>query len=104
MARTTYIIKCQSAAAAMQTAEKILREEKFDYILENGQNVWKNGNAAWASMRYIRLIPVDNTTLHIEGWVKGTVGGEMNLDGIFGGLPKKMAAKVIQRIRAAIEG
>ena len=30
MARTTYIIKCQSAAAAMQTAEKILREEKFD--------------------------------------------------------------------------
>jgi len=104
MARTTYIIKCQDACAAIQTAEKILREEKYDYIQENGQSVWKNGNAAWAAVRYIRLIPVDHATLHIEGWVKGTVGGEMNLDGIFGGLPKKMAAKVIQRIRAAIEG
>lgn len=102
MSRTTYIVKCQDTAAAMQTAEKILREEKFDYILENGQNVWKNGNATWASMRYIRLIPVDTVTLHIEGWVKGSVGGEMNLDGIFGGLPKKMAAKVIKRIQDAI--
>lgn len=104
MPRTTYIVKCRDTASAMQIAEKILREEKYDYILENGENVWKNGNAAWASMRFIRLIPVDAQTLHIEGWVRGSVGGEMNLDGIFGGMPKKMAAKVISRIRSAIEG
>ncbi|MBE5787257.1 MAG: hypothetical protein E7324_06920 [Clostridiales bacterium] len=102
MSRTTYIVNCRDAAAANAVAEKILREEKFDYISEKGENVWKCGNGTWAAIKYIKLSIVDPNTLHITGWVKSDVGGEMNLDGIFGGMPKKQTVKVIKRIQASI--
>lgn len=103
MSRTTYIVNCSDAASASKIAEKILREEKYDYISENGENVWKCGNGAWAAIKYIKISPVDASTLHISGWVKASFGVEMGLDGVIGGLPKKQVMKVIKRIRSIIE-
>lgn len=102
MSRTTFIVKCSDANQAAQVAERILISEKYDRILENGETVWKCGNGLWAAIRYIKLEFPDPNTMHISGWVKATIGGEMNLDGTYGGLPKKQVSKVIKQIQTAI--
>ena len=102
MARTTFIVNCKSKAYAESVIKNILAREGFNLILENNEAVWKCGNGHWVSMKYLKFNFVDNTTLHITGWVKSTIGPEQNLDGVIGGLPKKQLLKLIQGIRAAI--
>lgn len=102
MARTTFICKCRSISHADATIARILTEEGYSLILENGETVWKCGNGAWVSMKYIKIEFADDTTAHITGWVKSTIGPEQNLDGVIGGLPKKQTLKVIDRLRSAI--
>lgn len=102
MARTTFVCKCRSIAHAESVIPQILTAEGYSQILENGETVWKCGNGAWVSMKYIKIEFADDTTAHITGWVKSTIGPEQNLDGVIGGLPKKQALKVIDRLRGAI--
>ena len=102
MARTTYICKCRSIAHADSVISSILPAEGYEMILENNERVWKCGNGAWVSIKYIKIEYADETTVHISGWVKSTIGPEQNLDGVIGGLPKKQAKKVIDKIRQAI--
>ena len=102
MSRTTFISKCRSISYADSVIHSVLVKEGFSQIMENGEKVWKCGNGAWLSMKYIKIEYVDNTTVHITGWVKSTIGPEQNLDGVIGGLPKKQALNIIRRIQAEI--
>lgn len=102
MSRTTYVFSYTDAGVSEKNIKSILAQEKYEYILEKGEYVWKCGNGTWAAIKYIKYEFVDEKTLHIVGWVKSDVGGELNLDGILGGLPKKQVRAVISRIKAAI--
>lgn len=102
MARTTFIAKCKSTAHAQSVIQSMLPREGFQLILENGEQVWKCGNGQWVSMKYLKFDFPDDTTVHISGWVKSTIGPEQNLDGVIGGLPKKQLLKLIQSIQAAM--
>ena len=102
MARTTFISKCRSISYADPIIHDILVREGFSLILENNEQVWKCGNGAWVSMKYIKIEYANDTTVHITGWVKSTIGPEQNLDGVIGGLPKKQVLNIIRRIQAEI--
>ena len=102
MARTTFIAKCKSVAHAEAPIQSMLIKEGFQLILENGEQVWKCGNGQWMSMKYLKFEFPDETTVHISGWVKSTIGPEQNLAGVIGGLPKKQLLKLIQSLQAAI--
>ena len=101
MARTTFISKCRSISHADPIIHNILVKEGFSLILENNEQVWKCGNGPWVSMKYIKIEYSDDTTVHITGWIKSTLGPEQNPDGIIGGLPKKQTLKIIRQIQSA---
>ena len=103
MARTTFISKCRSFEYAKPIILNTLAREGFSFVLENNEKVWKCGNGHWVSMKYLKFEFVNNTTVHITGWVKSTIGPEQNLDGVIGGLPKKQLLKIIKEIQAAIQ-
>ena len=103
MSRTTYIFPYTDAEITERNIKQIFAQEKYYNVLENGESVWKCGNGNWAAIKYINYEFVDQQTLHIIGWVKSDVGGELKLDGILGGLPKKQVRAVIDRIKAAIK-
>ncbi len=102
MSRSTYVVSYTDAGVSERNIKSILAQEGYEYLLENSEYVWKCGNGTWAAIKHIKYEFVDATTLHIVGWVKSDVGGELNLDGILGGLPKKQVRAVISRIKAAI--
>ena len=102
MSRTTYTVPYTDAAICEKNIKDILAQEKYENIIENGENVWKCGNGTWTAIKYIKYEFVDQNTLYLIGWVKSDVGGELNLDGILGGLPKKQVRAVISRIKGAI--
>ncbi len=102
MGRTTFIFNCRSKAYAEPIIQKILAAEGYALILENDERVWKCGNGAWVSIKYIKIEFIDDTTVHITGWIRSTIGPEQNLDGVIGGLPKKQALKVIKQLQTAI--
>ena len=102
MSRTTYVFPYTDADVCEKNIKAILAQEKYEYIFEKDEYVWKCGNGTWAAIKYIKYEFVDANTLHLSGWVRSDVGGELNLDGILGGLPKKQVRAVINRIKAAI--
>lgn len=102
MARTTFVCKCRSSAYAAPIMEKILAQEGYNLILDNNEYVWKCGNGQLIPLKYIKFEFVDDSTVHISGWVKSNILPEQDLDGYINGFPKKQVQKVIQKIRAAI--
>lgn len=102
MARTTFISPCKSISHADPIIHDMLTREGFELILENNEKVWKCGNGAWISIKYVKIEYADDKTVHITGWVKSTVGPEQNLDGVIGGLPKKQLLNFIHKLQAAI--
>lgn len=102
MSRTTYIVPYTNAAICEKNIKSILMQERYENIFENGESVWKCGYGNWAAIKYIKYEFVNRNTMHIIGWVKSDVGGELNLDGILGGLPKKQVRAVISRVKMAI--
>ena len=103
MSRTTYILNYSDLMAADRTIEKILREENYDLISENGEKVWKCGHGTWAAIKYIKVEFMEDNMLHLSGWVRSSTVGEMNLDGVIGGLPKKQVLAVIKRIKTSVQ-
>ena len=102
MSRTTYIVPYTDAPTTVRNLKEILMQEKYDNVSEGGESVWKCGNGNFAAIKYIKYEFIAPNVLHIHGWVKSDVGGELNLDGILGGLPKKQVRAVISRLKAAV--
>ena len=102
MARSTFVAKCKNATLANNIIQKVLTDEGYQLMLENNEHVWKCGSGAVIAMRYIKFDFVDQTTVHITGWIKSTIGPEQCLDGYINGYPKKQVRKTIQNIQAAI--
>ncbi|MBO5049826.1 MAG: hypothetical protein J6C41_05290 [Oscillospiraceae bacterium] len=102
MARTTYVFSYTDAAATEASIKKILTEEKYELVFEKGEHVWKCGNGVFTSIKYIKYEFIDQSTLHITGWVRSDLGGEFSLDGYLVGYHKKKVREVINRIKAVI--
>jgi len=102
MARTTYVFSYTDAAATEASIKKILTEEKYELVFEKGEQVWKCGNGVFTSIKYIKYEFIDQSTLHITGWVRSDLGGEFSLDGYLVGYHKKKVREVINRIKAVI--
>ena len=102
MSRSTYPFPYTNANACERNIKAILMQEKYEYVFEKNEYVWKCGNGTWIPIKYIKYEFIDAKTIHVSGWVKADIGGEMNLDGILGGLPKKQVRAVIGRIKAAL--
>ena len=102
MSRTTFVCKCRSISYAQPIIERILTEDGYNLIIQNSEQVWKCGNGQLIPMKFIKFEFVDDTTVHISGWVRGNLGPEQHLDGYINGFPKKQVQKTVERIQSAI--
>ncbi len=102
MARTTVSVKCNDAQAAMQRCKALLTSNGYKEINYNGENVWKRGNGFWTAIKYIKIEFSDAATMLVSGWICPMLGGELDLDGFFGALPKKQVLKVIKQIQTVV--
>lgn len=106
MARTTikiqYTLPFQQVDGNIKT---ILSQEGYKEINRNNELVWKKGTGLLTAMQYIK-VEYGNDCVNISGWIQsgiGNIGGkEMDLNGVFGAMPKKSVLKVISKIQNAV--
>lgn len=76
-----------------------------DYLQKNGFSMseWKGepayraGDAMLEGYKYMKWY-YDGYTLHVEAWMKGSFGGEMDLDGFVGALQKKPFKESLEQL------
>ena len=102
MPRTTIQVNCGEVSRANAIAGSILSSNKYIQTNENGENVWKCGKGFLTAMKYIKLEFSGEHTLLISGWIRSVGGGEQDLTGVVGAIPKKQILNVMQKIQMAV--
>lgn len=102
MPRTTIQVNCGEVSRANAIAASILSSNKYIQVNENGENVWKCGKGFLTAMKYIKLEFSGEHTLLISGWIRSVGGGEQDLSGVVGAIPKKQILNVMQKIQMAV--
>lgn len=65
-----------------------LRKNQFTMSQWKGEPAYRAGDAMMEGFKFLKW-SYENGVLHVEAWIKGTFGGEWNLDGFVGCLMKK---------------
>ncbi len=103
MARTTVKVKYSSFDGLQNKISALLSSKGYKNINENNEDVWKNGMGFLTAMKYIKIEFAENNTLVISGWCRAMAGGEMDLNGVVGALPKKQVMNVIKELQAIVK-
>lgn len=106
MART--IIKTAYSCTydeAQRRISAILSEKGFKMTtLKTGEKVWKKGTGLMTAMQFVK-VDFSQSEFVMSAWIQvglGSVGGgEMDLTGVVGALPKKMLMGVLEEIKRA---
>ncbi|MBQ9413795.1 MAG: hypothetical protein IJU16_01570 [Clostridia bacterium] len=102
MARTMMAFRYTNPAGLMDRLAYVLQTRGYQYISENNENVWKNGMGMLTAMKYVKIEFAPNNTIVLSGWVRAVAGGEMDLNGFVGAIPKKQVMNVLQELQAQI--
>ena len=106
MARSTFTIPYQcSFEEAQKKVESILQGNGYHpQVNKTGENVWKNGVGMLTAMKFVK-VEYGPGQIQLSAWVQvgiGSVGGgEMDLNGVVGAIPKKQLLKLIEKIKQA---
>ena len=106
MARTSMTIPYScSLDEAQEKISSILSKKKFKMTtIKTGENVWKKGTGLMTAMQFVKVDFGQNECV-LSAWIQvglGSVGGgEMDLTGVVGALPKKQLMKVLEEIKQA---
>ena len=106
MARTSMTIPYScSLEEAQEKISSILAKKKFKMAtIETGENVWKKGTGMMTAMQFVKVDFWQDECV-LLAWVQVgfgiIVGGEMDLTGVVGALPKKQLMKVLEEIKQA---
>ena len=81
-----------------------------DYLQKNGfimsdwkgEPAYRTGDAAIEGYKYLKWGYM-NGVFHLEAWMKGTFGGEWNLDGFVGTLQKKPYKESLEQLLAVLQ-
>ncbi len=106
MARSSFTIpyRC-SFHEAQQKVESILQSKGYHtQVIKSGEHVWKCGNGILTAMKFVKVEYAPDKIL-LSAWVQiglGSLGGgEMDLTGVTGALPKKQLMKLVEEIKQA---
>lgn len=81
---------------AILRAKNFLRKEGFKEKEKNGERVFQNGIGFLTAAKFVRVVAPGDGAVCIEGWVK--MGGEKDLEGVVGIIPKKELKAIIERL------
>lgn len=89
--------------AAQNKVTAILSSNGFaEKTIGTGETVWKKGNGLMSAMKYVKVEYAPNEVV-LSAWVQvgiGSIGGgEMDLTGVAGALPKKQLMNVLDEIK-----
>ncbi|MCI8667413.1 MAG: DUF4190 domain-containing protein [Dorea sp.] len=79
-----------------------LRKNSFVMANWKGEPAYRTGDAMMEGYKYLRWY-YQNGVFHLEAWMKGTFGGEWNLDGFVGCLQKKPYRESLEQLFAALQ-
>lgn len=79
-----------------------LQKNQFSMSDWKGEPAYRAGDAAMEGYKYLSW-SYSNGTLHLEAWMKGTFGGEWNLDGFVGCLQKKPYKESLEKLFEALQ-
>lgn len=90
--------------------EEFIRFMMNDYLQKNqftmsewkGEPAYRAGDAMMEGFKYLNW-SYTNGTLHLEAWMKGTFGGEWDLDGFVGCMMKKPYKASLEQLFIALE-
>ena len=82
--------------------EDYLRKNSFIMADWKGEPAYRTGDAMMEGYKYLRWY-YGNGVFHLEAWMKGTFGGEWNLNGFVGCLQKKPYRESLEQLFAALQ-
>ncbi len=78
-----------------------LGKNQYQLIDQDGESVYRAGDAMVEGYKFFKWGYM-NGVFHVEAWLKGIAGGEMDLDGFVGTLNKKPYKDNIEQLIAAL--
>ena len=79
-----------------------LRKNSFIMSEWKGEAAYRAGDAMMEGYKYLKWY-YNNGVFHLEAWMKGTFGGEWNLDGFVGTLQKKPYRESLEQLFEALK-
>ena len=79
-----------------------LRKNSFVMADWKGEPAYRTGDAMMEGYKYLKWY-YNNGVFHLEAWMKGTFGGEWNLDGFVGTLQKKPYRESLEQLFEALD-
>ena len=79
-----------------------LRKNSFVMADWKGEPAYRTGDAMMEGYKYLKWY-YSNGVFHLEAWMKGTFGGEWNLDGFVGTLQKKPYKESLEQLLAVLQ-
>ena len=79
-----------------------IQKNQFAMSDWNGEPAYRAGDAMLEGYKFLKW-SYENGTLHLEAWMKGTAGGEWNLDGFVGTLQKKPYKNSLEQLFTALQ-
>ena len=79
-----------------------LRKNSFVMADWKGEPAYRTGDAMMEGYKYLKWY-YNNGVFHLEAWMKGTFGGEWNLDGFVGTLQKKPYRESLEQLFEALK-
>ncbi len=78
--------------------------QKNSFVLADwkGESAYRTGDAMMEGYKYLKWY-YNGGVFHLEAWMKGTFGGEWNLEGFVGALQKKPYRESIEQLLAALK-
>ena len=85
-----------------------MQSEGFEFIQQNGEQLWKKGVGLLTAPQYAKLSVANDGSYVLEAWLKlailpGVYVGEMGTKGFFGAFPKQMLKARVDRTLAAMQ-
>ena len=105
--RTPYTVQFHCSKERVQFAiDVFMKENEYDPLKYNDEEVYKKGNGWWLARRFIKCTINDDNTLLIEGWISSGMGNaastEVALTGFYGAWPKKILIGEIEELKQRI--
>lgn len=79
-----------------------LQKNQFIMADWKGEPAYRAGDAVLEGYKYLKWF-YSNGTLHLEAWIKGTFGGEWNLDGFVGCMVKKPYKESLEQLFVTLQ-
>lgn len=99
MSRTVINLKCENPAKSEKIIKNILSSYNYELKENKGEEFYQCGVGFLVAPKFIKYT-FNGNDLRLEGWVRAfAFGGESELKGFLGGVPKRSCRKTLDEIQ-----